>query len=112
MLVFARSLQGLECSRASDRGEAPSRSYWVDAENGDVLRVKMIGIEGPIRIPVTVDLYDFEETDGLRGATRVEIQNPESGKMVFTFSNTETGLDLADAAFRLEDPEASEQNGE
>ncbi len=90
------------------KGDLPSRTYWIDAEHGDVLRVKAIAIEGSVRIPVTITYADFEEFDGLRRAMRVEIKNPASGKMVLTFEKVESGLELGDEVFTLEDPDAKE----
>ncbi|MEE8154223.1 MAG: hypothetical protein V3T53_04600, partial [Phycisphaerales bacterium] len=91
------------------KGDLPSRTYWIDAERGDVLRVKQIAIESSIRIPVTITYSDFEEFDGIRSAMRVEIKNPASGKMVLTFETVESGLELGDDAFTLEDPDAKEE---
>ncbi len=90
------------------KGDLPSRTFWIDAEHGDVLRVKAIVIEGSIRIPVTITYSDFEEFDGIRSAMRVEIKNPASGKMVLTFEKVESGLELGDEVFTLEDPDAKE----
>lgn len=86
----------------------PSRTYWVDAEHGDLLRVNQITIEGPIRIPVTTNFFDFEERDGVRNPTRVETENPESGRTVVTFDGFESGLDLGDDVFTLAAPEVGE----
>jgi len=86
----------------------PSRTYRIDAEHGDVLRVKQIAIEGSIRIPVTITYSDFEEFDGIRSAMCVEIANPASGKMVWTFEKVESGLELGDELFTLEDPNAQQ----
>ena len=58
-----------------------------------------------MRIPVTVNYSDFEEIDGLRSPTRVEIANPESGKTILTFEETESGLELGDDVFTLHDPD-------
>ena len=90
------------------KGGLPSRTYWIDAEHGDVLRIKLIAIAGSIRIPVTITYSDFEELDGIRSAMRVEIKNPASGKMVLTFEKVESGLELGDDVFTLEDPDAKE----
>ena len=88
------------------KGDLPSRTYWIDAEHGDVVRVKQIAIEGPVRIPVTVTYSEFEELDGIRSAMRVEIENPASGRTVLTFEKVESGLELDDEVFTLEDPDA------
>ena len=90
------------------KGDLPSRTYWIDAEHGDVLRVKLIAIEASIRIPVTITYSEFEEFDGIRSAMRVEIRNPASGKMVLTVEKVESGIELGDSVFRLEDPDAKE----
>ncbi len=90
------------------KGDLPSRTYWIDAEHGDVLRVKLIAIEGSVRIPVTITLSDFEEFDGIRIPMRVEIENPASGKTVLTFEKVESDLELGDEVFTLEDPDAKE----
>ena len=91
------------------KGELPSRTYWVDAETGDVLRVKNMGIEGSIRIPITVSYSEFQETRGIRSAMRVEIENPASGRTVLSFESAETGLELDDEVFTLVDPQAGEE---
>ena len=90
------------------KGSHPGRTFWVDAETGDVLRMNQTTLEGPVRIPVTVDYSDFTEVDGVRVARRAESSNPASGRTVVTFTETETGLDLGEASFVLEDPEAKD----
>ncbi|MEM7306556.1 MAG: serine hydrolase [Planctomycetota bacterium] len=79
--------------------DLPSREYWVDAENGDVVRIRQTLIEGPMRLPMTVHNRDFVELDGVRRPMTVEIENPETGRMVFTLSEREVGLELEDDAF-------------
>jgi CubicO group peptidase (beta-lactamase class C family) len=88
------------------KGDMPSRTYWVDAENGDVLRVRQVVIEGPIRIPAMVTFSEFELLNGIRTARRAVSENPASGKTVLTFDKFETGLELGDEVFTLEDPDA------
>jgi len=87
------------------KGNAPSRTYFVDSETGDVLRVKAIAVEGSIRLPVTIEFGDFREEDGIRAAYRTTIENEASGRTVIEFTLVETGLDLADDLFRLEEKE-------
>ncbi len=87
------------------KGGLPSRTYRVDVENGDLLRVKLISIEDGLRIPVTITYSDFKELNGIRSAQHVEIENPMSGKQVLTLEKVETDLDLGDEVFTLEDPE-------
>ena len=94
------------------QGDFPSRTYWIDAEHGDVLQLKQIAVEGSIRIPVTVTLSDFEELDGIRTAMRSETANPMSGRMVMTIEKIESGLELDDDVFTLEDPDATKSAGD
>lgn len=89
-----------------EKGGLPSRSYWVDAERGDVLQSKQTAVEGSVRIPVTVRYSDFQVVDGIRRAMRVEVENPATGRMVLTFDGVETGLELGDEQFTLEDSAA------
>jgi len=84
----------------------PNRTYWVDAETGDVLRAKLIVLERSIRIPVTITYHDFAEVDGIRQPSRVEIANPATGRTVLTFTDSESGLELGDDVFTLVDPDA------
>ena len=88
------------------KGKLPSRTYWIDAEHGDLLRVKQVVVEGPVKIPVTINQFDFKELGGIRYASRVEISNPETGRMVMTLDPIQTGLELGDEAFTLTDPDA------
>jgi CubicO group peptidase (beta-lactamase class C family) len=90
------------------RADMPSRSYWIDAETGDVLQMKLVALEGRISIPVTVTYSDYREVDGVRRPMRAVLENPASGRMVMTLAQYERGLDLGDEVFRLEDPEAGE----
>lgn len=85
------------------KADLPSRIYRIDAETGDVLRMNQIAIEfwGPI--PMTTTYRDFAEIDGIRRPMRVEIENPASGKTIFTFEKIESGLDLSDDIFTLQD---------
>jgi hypothetical protein len=87
------------------QGTLPSRTYWVDAEHGDVLRQKQVALEGSIRVPVTIEYSGFEEHGGLRRPTRVSIENPMSGRIVLTLERFETGLVLDDEVFTLADPD-------
>ena len=66
-------------------------------------------IEGPVRLPVTTTFSDFQELDGIRTAMRVQSENPASGRTVLTFERIESGLELGEEVFTLEDPEAQEQ---
>jgi CubicO group peptidase (beta-lactamase class C family) len=86
-----------------EKRDLPSRSYWIDAENGDVLRAKLIAIEASVRIPVTITYSDFEELGGIRTARRVEVENPQSGRTVLKIERIESGLELGDEVFTLED---------
>ena len=83
----------------------PSRTYRIDSEHGDVLRMNHVSIElfGPV--PVTTDYSDFREIDGIRTAMRIESSTPMSGKTVLTLEQSESGLELGDALFTLEVPE-------
>ncbi|MFT5284117.1 MAG: CubicO group peptidase (beta-lactamase class C family) [Planctomycetota bacterium] len=85
-------------------GRARSRTYRIDVENGDVLRTNQLMVGGPMPIPLETNYFDFEEHDGIRQAMRVEIENPASGKMVWTFAKIETGLQLGDEFFSLAAP--------
>ena len=82
--------------------ELPDRTYWVDAETGDVVRAKLTVLERTMRIPVTIDYADFETApDGTRYATRMVIENPASGRTMLTVESYEAGLELGDEAFEL-----------
>ena len=83
------------------RGEFPAKTFWVDQETGDVLRVNQIMVEGAVRIPVTTTLSQFEKHDGLRRAMRVRIENPASGSVVMEMEKVETGVDVGDGEFEL-----------
>ncbi len=89
-----------------NKAPLPGRTYWVDAETGDILQVKVIAIENGLRIPVTITHSEFKPMDGQRTATRIEIENPESGRTVMTIEKIESGLDLGDEVFTLVDPDA------
>ena len=77
----------------------PSRTYRVDAETGDVLRVNQTVVEAAIRTPITVRYFDFEERDGVRLPRRAEIENEASGRTILTFEEFSTGLVLGDEVF-------------
>ena len=72
------------------------------------MRVKMIAIEGSIRIPVTITNSDYQEHGGIRTPMRVEIENPASGRMVMTLDDIQFGLELGDEMFRLQEPATKE----
>jgi len=88
------------------QGELPSRTYRVDAETGDVLRVNLVAIFGAVRTPMTIAYSDFREQGGVRRAMRVEFENQESGRIVLTLEELETGLQLDESVFSLEAPDA------
>lgn len=87
------------------KGSLPSRSYWVDAETGDVLLVKLIALENGLRIPMTITQSDFQLVDGLRTAMQITIENPESGRTVLTIESIDTDVELGPEVFTLTDPE-------
>ncbi len=72
------------------------------------LVVKQVAIAGPMRIPVTTTTSDSEEIDAIRTALRLEIANPATGNTVLTLDKIESGLDLGDEVFTLEDSEAKD----
>ncbi|MCZ6836864.1 MAG: serine hydrolase [Planctomycetota bacterium] len=90
------------------KGDLPSRTYRIDAELGDVLRMNQIVIEGSLRTSITTTYYDFEERDGIRSPMRIEIEIPGSGKMILTIDEVESGLELGDDVFTLEDPDTKD----
>lgn len=90
----------------------PSRTYWVDAEHGDVLQVKQIVLERTMRIPVTITYSEFAEVDGIRTAMHVVIENPMTGRTVLSLDKIESGLELDDALFSLSDPVPGEGSKE
>lgn len=93
------------------KGELPGRTYWIDAETGDVLVENRMMVEGPVRIPTTVTYSDFVESDGIRDPRRVVIENPMTGRTILDLESTETGLELGDETFTLTEPEAGEAGG-
>lgn len=80
----------------------PSRTYWVDAEFGDVVQVKLITLESSVRIPVEVTYSDFREVDGIRVAHRIVSKNPESGKTIIKLESIESGIPMSDETFTLD----------
>ena len=90
------------------QGELPSRTYRVDAETGDVLRVNLVTIFRTARVPMTFSYSNFQEQGGARRAMRIEFESEESGRIVLTFDQVETGLALGDDVFSLVDAEAGE----
>ncbi len=84
------------------KGRLPSRTYRVDAETGDVLRMNHISINGSVRVPVTTNFSEFEVYGGVRRAMRIEIENPTSGRIVLNFAKVETGLQFDEATFAPE----------
>ncbi len=93
-----------------EKGHLPSRTYWIDAESGDLVRVNRIAIEDSARIPVMTTFSEFEEHDGLRRAMRVEIENPASGRTVLTFEKIASRLELHDEVFTIVNPDPDEQD--
>jgi len=88
------------------KGDLPSRTYRIDAEHGDVVRVNQISIEAWGPVSITATYSDFQEVDGIRRPMRVEILIQSSGTTVFTFEQYEPGLELGDEVFILQDPDA------
>jgi CubicO group peptidase (beta-lactamase class C family) len=89
-----------------EKGDLPSRTYWVDAEHGDVLRTVRVVVDRSMRLPVTTNYFAFEEADGLRSARRIEVENPETGRTIMTLTRIESGLELGEDVFTLADPDA------
>jgi len=83
------------------KSSLPSRTYRIDAENGDVLRVNLIEIQRYSQVPAVVTYSAFEEIDGVRIAMKVKAENPASGTVILTFDNVESGLKLEESTFTL-----------
>ncbi len=90
------------------REGTPSLTLWVDAELGDILRMTRLAEERSMRYPLTITYSGHREVDGLRRPTRIEAENPHSGRTVLSFDSFESGLELGDEAFTFDDPEAED----
>jgi hypothetical protein len=83
---------------------APPVTCFVDAENGDLVRVEGTIVEGPARVPVTTTFGDFRDVAGVRMAFRATSENEQSGRTVLHVDAWETGLELTDADLAIEAP--------
>jgi len=83
------------------KGDLPPRTFWVDAETGDVLRARMISIDRTVRLPVTISYSDFADEGGFRRPRHVVLENAATGRTELEFETIETGLVLEDGVFRL-----------
>ncbi len=77
----------------------PSRSYWVDAETGDVLQVKQTFVAMGQQIPVQTTFSDFRDVEGFRTAHRIVHENPATGRTVLVIETVESGLELEGDVF-------------
>lgn len=90
------------------KGELPSRTYRIDAEFGDVVRVNLIEKNGPMSFPITISYSKFKVIDGIRTPMRVVSEIPGSGFTIIDIEEIETGLELSEEVFTLVDPKTSD----
>ena len=83
------------------KGDLPSVTYRVDAENGNVLRVNRIEQRASTSAQLTYHFSEFKELNGVRTPMRTAITIPGSGDTIITFEQIETGLDLGKEVFTL-----------
>ena len=80
----------------------PPRTYYVDAENGDVLKVESVIVDDPLRIAVTTRFADFREMEGFRFPFLVTTENQFTGQTRMEIEGFETGVDLQASYFEME----------
>lgn len=88
-----------------ERGELPPVTIYVDANNGDILKVEMVILtEGGIGIPVETLYEDYREVKGVRIPFKSISSNEASGQTIMQVTEIKTGLKLDDNFFSLDSP--------
>ncbi|MBL4697196.1 MAG: serine hydrolase [Phycisphaerales bacterium] len=85
------------------KGELPSRTYRIDAEFGDVVQINMIEKNGQTSVPVTISYSEFKVIAGFRTPMRIVSEIPGSGFTIITIEEIESGLELAEEVFMLDE---------
>lgn len=61
--------------------DLPSRNYYIDTENGDILRMKTRLINPAVgSVPITIDYFDYEQHHGLRLPMKTIMKDPMMGR--------------------------------
>ncbi|WP_223789757.1 serine hydrolase [Marinicella meishanensis] len=83
--------------------DLPTRTYYIDAQNGDVLRMKT-QLMNPVagNIPVTIDYSDHKKKHGLRLPMTTTIKNPMMGLAIIRYDDFKGKQKFADDAFVIE----------
>jgi CubicO group peptidase (beta-lactamase class C family) len=84
-----------------EHGDLPTRTVWVGAESGLVLREESVeyGMGGMITVPITYRYADYREVEGIRLAHRTWTENEFSGRMLLEVETVQTGVEAGPEAF-------------
>ena len=80
--------------------DIPARTYYIDAKNGDVLRLKT-QLMNPVtgNIPLTIDYSDHQKKHGLRLPMTTTIRNPMVGLAIIRYDDFKAKRKFADDYF-------------
>lgn len=83
--------------------DLPTRTYYIDAKNGDVLRLKT-HLMNPVagNIPVTIDYSDHRKKHGLRWPMTTTIKNPMLGLSIIRYDEFKANRQFDDDAFVIQ----------
>ncbi len=80
--------------------DLPSRTYYVDADNGDILKLKTKLLNPTVgSIPVTIEYADYKKRHGLRVPMKTIIKNPMMGKAIIEYDEIKAKQKFKDSQF-------------
>ncbi|MFH1998845.1 MAG: S41 family peptidase, partial [Planctomycetota bacterium] len=87
-------------------GDAPDFIFYVDAENGDLLKTEtqLIAPGSVVSLPVSIVYDDYRESHGLRLPHRITNSHDATGRMIMEIKQIRTGLKVNDLFFLLMPP--------
>lgn len=85
--------------------DLPSRTYYIDANNGDILKLKTKLLKPTTgSIPITTEYSDFKKRHGLRIPMKTTIKNPMMGQAIIEYNDFKAKQLFDDETFTTNKP--------
>jgi CubicO group peptidase (beta-lactamase class C family) len=82
--------------------DLPSRTYYIDAKNGDILKLKTKLLNPTTgAIPITIEYADHKNRHGLRVPMKTTIKNPMMGKAIIEYKAFKAKQKFKDSQFKI-----------
>ena len=111
LLTYADNIQVIGTSKVSDIpvyvvkikvNDLPSRSLFIDAKNGDILKMKTKLLNPTAgSIPVTIEYAEYKKQHGVRIPMKTTLNNPMTGKAIIRYNQFKAKQKFNDSQFTI-----------